>query len=633
MRQKLHEYLVQHPNGATSSELLHLFFPVSAKSVLLPGRTPEVGSRILNAAIGADPSFSYDAASDRWYVTAHATLLQPALHSTFIVVDIETTGLKPGPAGITEIAALRIEDGQFTAEFHSLINPGQRIPPFITRLTGITEDMVRDQPSIDAVFPQFHDFLGSSPLVAHNAPFDLSFLNFEAQRLLSSSVLNPSLCTLRLAKRLLPQLRSRALDAVASHLGLASLDRHRALGDVRVTAEVLLVLVEKAEALGIRTLGELLDFQHSARDGRRFEVFVPRSFLTTLPDNSGVYRMFDNEGQLLYIGKAKNLRRRVSSYFTNSSGHSDKVLELVRNVREVTYEQTGSELEAALREAALIRECKPPYNTLSKHLPRVAFLKLTRTNPYPRLAITGKPGVDRSFYIGPFRNREFAEKAQRLLARLFGLRTCLDNLSPDATFTPCLSGQIGACTAPCNASVTREVYESQVAAFLSFLTGEDGSLRASLIDKRNRLAEELRFEGAARLQQDIQLLDQILHVHGRLHWIVTRAHAFLLLPSREPSAAQAYLVLNGRLIEGGQVRTRKDLAHFVELARERFDSDRDHPLRPEEIDSSVILAAWLRDPDRSQGAVFTIDSLSTLEDQLEELDLALQDLQRIDTFA
>jgi hypothetical protein len=402
------------------------------------------------------------------------------------------------------------------------------------------------------------------------------------------------------------------------------------LGDARITAEVLLILLDKAQRLGIRSLGELVDFQHSARDGHRLEFFIPRLFLTNLPDSPGVYRMLDGEGKLLYIGKAKSLRRRVSSYFTNSSGHSDKVLELVRNVREVAYEQTGSELEAALREAALIRELKPPYNTLSKHLPRVAFLKLPRTNPYPRLAITGKPGVDRSFYIGPFRSREFAEKAQRLLARLFGLRTCLDNLSPDAAFTPCLSGQIGACTAPCNASVTQDAYGSQVASFLSFLTGEDISLRASLIDKRDKLAEELRFEGAARLQPDIQLLDQILRVHNRLHWIVTRAHAFLLLPSREPGAAQAYLVLNGRLIEGGPVRARKDLSHFVELARERFDVDRDRPLRPEEIDSSVILAAWLRDPARSQSAVFSIEKPSALEEQIDEIEIALCDLQRME---
>jgi excinuclease UvrABC nuclease subunit len=340
--------------------------------------------------------------------------------------------------------------------------------------------------------------------------------------------------------------------------------------------------------------------------------------------------MLDGERRLLYIGKAKNLRRRVTSYFTNSSGHSDKILDLVRSVREITYEETGSELEAALQEAALIRELKPPYNTLSKHLPRVAFLKLTRAHSYPRLTLATKPGTDRSLYMGPFRSRDFAEKAQRLLARFFGLRTCQGNLSPDPTFSPCISGQIGACTAPCATRVSQVDYGAQVAAFLRFLNQEDGSLRDSLIEKRDRLAAELRFESAARVQYDIQLLDQILQVHSRLHWIVTRAHAFLLLPSRTSGAAQAYLVLNGRLIAGGLVQRREDLVRFAVLVEKRFSLDRETPLRPEEIDSSVILAAWLRDPGRTQGAIFPIDSPSTLHDRLNEIDSALRDLQRVE---
>jgi excinuclease UvrABC nuclease subunit len=384
--------------------------------------------------------------------------------------------------------------------------------------------------------------------------------------------------------------------------------------------------LEQLLAQGVTTVGQLLDFQHTARDGRRFEFFVPRPTLEHLPEKPGVYRMLDGEGRLLYIGKAKNLRRRVHSYFTNSSGHSDKVLDLVRTVREVTYEQTGSELEAALREAELIRKLKPPYNRLSKHLPRVAFLKLTVGNPYPRLGLTAKPGSDRSFYVGPFRSREFAEKAQRLLARLFGLRTCVENLLPAPTVTPCLTGQIGACTSPCAARVSREDYGTQVATFLRFLNGEDTSVHEELIEKRDRFATELRFESAARLQKD-----KILHVHSKLHWIVTRANAFLLLPSRETAAAQAYLVLNGRLITGGLVRTREDILPFATLTRERFASDRDRPLRPEEIDSSVILAAWLRDPDRSQGAVFPIGTPTECEDRMDDIESALRDLQRIES--
>lgn len=629
MRQKLHDYLAQRPGGATSAELLELLFTAKPAPGILPGRNLEFSARFLHAALGTDPHFLYDAGTDRWYSTVHTALRQPLLQAEFVVIDLETTGLKPGPAAITEIAAVRITNGRIEEEFTTLVNPGRRVPAMITRLTGISDDTLRDQPPIEVVFPQLHAFLGSSVLVAHNADFDLSFLNFDARRLLSAPLLNSSLCTLRLARRLLSGLRSRSLDAVAASLGVATFDRHRALGDARITAEVFLILLEKLTPQGISTLGQLLDFQHTARDGRRFEVFLPRLTLTHLPEEPGVYRMLDGESRLLYIGKAKNLRRRVSSYFTNSSGHSDKVLDLVRNVHEVTYEQTGSELEAALREAELIRALKPPYNRLSKHLPRVAFLKLTVNNPYPRLTLTAKPGSDRALYIGPFRSRDFAEKAQRLLARLFGLRTCLDNLSPNPAFSPCLSGQIGACTAPCAARVSREDYHTQVTAFLRFLNGEDTTLRDSLIEKRDRLAAELRFESAARAQQDIQHLDHIRDVHSRLHWIVTRAHAFLLLPSREPEAAQAYLVLNGRLIASGIVRTRTDLDRFLALTNDRFTIDRDVPLRPEEIDSSVIVAAWLRDPQRSRGAVFPIDRPSALGDCIEEVQSAIHDLQRI----
>ncbi len=627
MRQKLYDYLVQRSGGATPVELLGLLFTSAAGPGTQPECNFEFGSRFLHSALGADPCFFYDPATNRWHATVHSALHQSIQHTEFVIIDLETTGLKPGAAAITEIAAVRIKNSCPSAEFHALVNPGRRVPLAVTRLTGITDDMLYDQLRIDAIFPQLWTFLGSAPIVAHNADFDRGFLNFDALRLLSTPLLNPSLCTLRLARRLLPGLRSRSLDAVASSLGVSCSGRHRAQGDARITAEVFLILLEKLLAQGTRTLGEVLDFQNSARDGRRFEFFLPRPTLAHLPDSPGVYRMLDGEGCLLYIGKAKNLRRRVSSYFTNSSNHSDKVLDLVRNVREVTHEQTGSELEAALREAELIRTLKPPYNRLSKHLPRVAFLKLTVSHPYPRLAVTAKPASDRVLYIGPFHSRDFAEKAQRLLARLFGLRTCHGNLIPDLTFSPCVSGQIGACMAPCAMRVLREAYREQVTAFLRFVNGEDTSLRDALLTKRDRLAKDLRFESAARIQHDIQLLDQILHLHSRFHWIVTRAHAFLLLPSREPGAAQAYLVLNGRLIASGPVRTREDLACLAALTREQFALDRDTPLRPEEIDSSVILAAWLRDPDRSQSAIFPIDNPSVLEDRLDEIESALRDLQ------
>ncbi len=630
MRQQLYDYLVNRPGGATSAELLNEIFTSGAVSPFPSQRDPELGARLLHSSFGADPNFAYDPTTDCWSLTLHTHLRQPIQDTQFVVLDLETTGLKPGKAAITEIAAIRVKKGCLGDEFHTLVHPGRRIPVTITRLTGITDEMLRDQARIQEIFPQLHAFLASAVLVAHNASFDLGFLNFDARRLLSTPLFNSSVCTLKLARRLLSGIRSRSLDSVASHLGVSYPTQHRALEDARVTAEIFCIFLEQLAAQGITTLGQLIDFQHSARDGRRFEFFVPRSTLTTLPGGPGVYRMLDVKGKLLYIGKAKNLRRRVNSYFTNSSGHSDKVLDLVRHAREVTYEQTGSELEASLREAELIRTLKPPYNRLSKHLPRVAFLKLTVRNAYPRLSVTAKPCSDRAMYVGPFRNRDFAERAQRLLAWLFGLRTCQGNLSPAPQISPCVSGQIGACTAPCAAQVSRMSYAEQVQQFLAFFDGEATTFRGGLVEKRDRLAADLQYEGAARLKQDIELLDHIQHLHQRFHWIVTRANAFLLLPSHQAGAALAYLVLNGRLIDNRTVSQPCDLEHFAALAQEQFERDRDVPLRPQEIDASVIVAAWLRDPGHSQSAVFSIRDASTLRAHLDEIELALRDLQCVE---
>ena len=629
MRQKLYDYLADRPDRATSTELLHEIFVSGASAPFPSQRDPELGVRLIHTALGADQHCSYDPKTDRWTLTLHAGLNRSLQDVQFVVLDLETTGLKPGKSAMTEVAAVRVSHGNLGEEFHTLLNPGRHVPAGITRLTGITDDMLRDQPRIEEVFPQLQHFLGPAVIVAHNASFDLGFLNFDAQRLAAAPLRNSSVCTLKLARRLLAGIRSRSLDSVAAHLGVSYPTQHRALADARVTAEIFCIFLEQLAQQGVITLGQLIEFQHSARDGRRFECFVPRPTLANIPAGPGVYRMLDAEGKLLYIGKAKNLHRRVSSYFTNSSGHSDKVLDLVRHVRDVRYEQTGSELEASLREADLIRTLKPPYNRLSKHLPRVAFLKLTVRNAYPRLSVTAKPGSDRAMYIGPFRNRDYAERAQRLLARLFGLRTCQGNLSPTPEASPCVSGQIDACTAPCAERVSRETYREQVQRFSAALNGEAPLFRDSLLAKRDRLAAELQYESAARLQQDIDLLDHILQLYQRFHWIVTRTNALLLLPSRQTGAAQGYLVLNGRLIENRTVSSLSDLEYLAALAHKRFDQDRDIPLRPHEIDASVILSAWLRSPDQAQSAVFPITAPSTLRSQRNELEAALSDLQRI----
>ena len=157
----------------------------------------------------------------------------------FTVVDIETTGLSPSYHAVTEIAAARVRNGCIVREFESLINPGVPIPGFITRLTGISDDMVADAPSIDGVLPAFRKFLGKDIFVAHNASFDHRFLNHNFQKFFRGSLSNDTLCTKLLANRLLPDLESKKLGVICDYLNIQNSGAHRALGDVRATVSVL----------------------------------------------------------------------------------------------------------------------------------------------------------------------------------------------------------------------------------------------------------------------------------------------------------------------------------------------------------------------------------------------------------
>src|SRR5206468_2693975 len=186
----------------------------------------------------------------------------------------------------------------------------------------------------------------------------------------------------------------------------------------------------------------------------------------------------------------------------NARGHSARVLDLIRHTHDFRITETGSELAAALLEARQIRELKPPYNRQRKHLPRIGFLKLTTRSSYPRLGVTRRLAADRATYLGPFRSLQAAERAQAVLGRVFGLRTCAGRLAPSPEVTPCLSGQLGACTAPCAARVDEAAYGRQVDGFLAFLEGGDGGVLEALAARRDGLAAALRFEAAGGVQRD-----------------------------------------------------------------------------------------------------------------------------------
>jgi DNA polymerase-3 subunit epsilon len=601
MREKIFAYLQQRPAGASIDELLDLIFTH-------PGSDPEFGPRFLQMFLEQDPRFLWDPGEQRWKLREWATLALPLDAVSFVVVDLETTGLTPEPGGIMEIGAVRVERGRIVDEFQRLVRPVKPPPPFIVHLTGITWAMLREQPRLSDVWPEFVGFVGNGLLVAHNAAFDLSYLNLAAHELTGSILTDMHLCTLKLARRLVPETRRRGLDALAALFGIRSDGRHRALGDARITAEVLFHLLERARTRGVERLDQLLALQQVGRDGRPFYCPLPRSSVETLPNEPGVYRFYDDRGRLLYVGRAKDLRRRVASYLANSDHHSDKVLDLIRHIHEVRVECCPSELEAALREAEAIRREKPPYNQRLKHLPQVAYLRIGRESPFPRVSIAQRLRSRSDLLVGPLRSRQEAERLLRIWLRVYGLRTCRGSLVPDPEASPCFQGQTGLCTMPCAARIGEREYHARVQALLEDIAQGGAGTRAFLIAERDRLVELERFEAAQRWQEEFVFFERLCARFQELGWVTREQHFLLLLPRSSGGALEAYLMLSGRLVGRTSIHHANELVPWLQAQIEQAQAPRADAVS---IDATIILAAWLRDRKSARGALLRLPPAET----------------------
>ncbi len=232
--------------------------PEEAAQLLLGANGPvgQAGRQVILALAGKDPRLDVDA--NGWIVLAPDLPHTLALAKTeFVVVDIETTSTRPGTARITEVGAVRVRGGTTLETFTQLVNPGLPVSGSVARLTGIHDGMLADAPPFRRIAVPWLDFLGNAVLVAHNAPFDTRFLDQELRRCGEETPRNTVLCTVRLARRLVPGLRSHNLDSLADFFHLEFSARHRALGDAEVTARLLIRLLELASRRGYRTLGGL----------------------------------------------------------------------------------------------------------------------------------------------------------------------------------------------------------------------------------------------------------------------------------------------------------------------------------------------------------------------------------------
>ncbi|MBI4640975.1 MAG: DEDD exonuclease domain-containing protein [Candidatus Tectomicrobia bacterium] len=590
--------------------------------------SPTLSVKLVGSIVRYDPRFSLE--GDYWKLNPAYLLQGPSQDSLrlldFTVVDIETTGGGPPDHKITEIAAVKVREMEIVEHFQTLVNPERSIPPFITRLTGITNEMVAPMPTIDQIMPKFLNFLGSSVFVAHNASFDLKFIDHAVTVFKGEGLSNPQLCTYRLARKLLPDLPKRSLDSLSAYFAIGIEGRHRAFGDALATAKILGRFLEMLFERNIETLEELLEFIKRRPKPLPSHVQIDPLKLSRLPEKPGVYLMKDEMGKILYIGKAKNLRQRVRSYFSNGEPSSKKVVKLVRQVHDLDFSVTGSELSALILESRLIKEHLPHFNFQIRNHRSYPYIKINLLSPFPRVYTTRTISADQGLYFGPYRSSRVAGQLVKEIETHFLLRKCTEKLIPDEGNRPCAYYEMNLCSAPCAKMISKEAYHDIVKNVIQFLRGDCSLLLDRLEAKRDQLSEGMQFEEAALVRDQINALRELFEKGQLPTKAVHETNLLILMPGVETETLECFLIQSGRFKAQFVVNPEKsDLAPLFQLIEETcFLKEDQEPkvITKEEADEMRILSNWLL-KNRYKKGMLDLNSFHTPEEAFNALETLL----------
>lgn len=525
----------------------------------------------------------------------------PLRLGTFVVVDLETTGTSPNSgAMITEIGAVKVQGGEVLGEFHTLVNPGSPIPPFITVLTGITDAMVAPAPLFSEVLPAFLEFCGAPEetiLIAHNAPFDIGFLKAAAD---TYSYRWPSyrvLDTVKIARKTLTrdETPNVKLGTLAQYFGLNEPPTHRALDDARATVEIFHHLLERLGNVGVETLEDLENFSHPLSASER----AKRSLAEGLPNSAGIYIFRDKDDKPLYIGISQSIRKRVLSYFSPSETRT-RMREMIALTSRIEALTTPTIIDAQVRELRLIHTHSPRYNRRSKFQERTLWLALTEER-FPRLVIS-KGHSDLSLdsdVIGPFGGNFEADLARQALHTATTIRQCTPRITPASIkkASACILYDIKKCSAPCIGATTEDHYNQVKTAVAGHLSRHAGDIVTHHFEKIAHLSREERFEEAAQMRNQIT---SYLRGFARTERLKTFSGLEELIIAKffdNESKIELAHIRRGRLHASVTVKSKRDIPDAISLLLSSEQLPLDEKLffphsTPEEVE---LLLRWSTD--------------------------------------
>lgn len=515
----------------------------------------------------------------------------PLHRATFVIVDLETTGGDRTHDRITEIGAIKVRGGETVGEFGTLVNPDRDIPPAVVSITGITERLVADAPRIESVLPTFLEFCQDAVLVAHNAPFDTGFLRAQCARLDISWPKPEVVCTARLSRRTLTkdETPNHKLATLARVLHARVQPSHRALEDARATVDVLHALLERVGTLGVHTLEDLHSYLPEVTPQQRRK----RSLADDLPNAPGVYLFRGPNDEVLYVGTASDLKRRVRQYFTAGEKRA-RVREMVGLAHRVEHVRCAHPMEAEVRELRLLEAHQPRYNRRSKFPRRTWWVVLTE-EPFPRLSIVRRPKAEA---LGPFGSRNAATEAAEALQDVTTLRRCTERIPHEARGHPCALYEMGRCGAPCAGLQTVEEYQPEVIAVRDVVGGRTDTPLRRLRVELERLSSEQRFEEAAAQRDRLAALVRVLD-RGQHLGALTAVQELVAAQRDGRGGWHIAVVRHGQLAAAGHARRGVPPMPVVESLRNSAQTVRPGagPLHGAPADEVRVLYRWLTTPE------------------------------------
>ncbi|WP_238145433.1 DEDD exonuclease domain-containing protein [Antricoccus suffuscus] len=524
---------------------------------------------------------------------------EPLREVTFVVVDLETTGGSAKDDRITEIGAVKVRGGEVLGEFQTLVDPQTGIPPYIQVLTGITESMIIGAPTIAAALPSFLEFAGlegGTVLVAHNAPFDVGFLKQAAKDLGYSWPKHRTVDTVITARRTISrdEVANCKLATLAPFFGSPTTPNHRALDDARATVAVLHGLFERLGPMGVQSLDELLTMSREVTPAQREK----RTLAANLPESPGVYIFRDSQGNPLYVGKSKNIRRRVRDYFTASEPRA-RMREMVALATAVDTVSCSHDLEAGVRERRLIAALRPRYNRRSKTPDRAVWVKVT-AELFPRLSVVRTMKDDGCDYLGPFSSRRAAEDTINAIYDTLPIRRCTHKLRQSAPINACALAELGKCSAPCDGRISPQTYAATIAPLRRAIRSDVGALVQPMLARIDALSAAQRYEEAQSVRDRAVALIRSLIRTQQLRRVNRLARLVAAAPDGNGGWELA-VIRHGRLVLAAHaargVPVRALLTSLAGSEESHASDDADSVDLPEaHYEETELISSWLDAP-------------------------------------